>query len=181
VQHVITPVTGTVVGFSVSTPRAIETLAAQNSVPTCSSSIIYRLMDEIKNRLIALLPVIIEKRVTGEATVLQLFDIQLKAKQSKKVAGCRVVNGIIEKARHARVVRDGVTMHEGVFIMISWCRSANSQALTAGSLDTMRHLKKDVVEVRKGLECGLSFSGFGDLREGDLIQMYQKIEKPGVL
>jgi translation initiation factor IF-2 len=65
--------------------------------------------------------------------------------------------------------------------MISWCRSANSQALTAGSLDTMRHLKKDVVEVRKGLECGLSFSGFGDLREGDLIQMYQKIEKPGVL
>lgn len=45
----------------------------------------------------------------------------------------------------------------------------------------MRHLKKDVVEVRKGSECGLSFTAFADLREGDLIQMYEKIEKPGAL
>ena len=50
-----------------------------------------------------------------------------------------------------------------------------------GHLDTMRHLKKDVMEVRKGSECGLSFVEFSDLRQGDLIQMYKCIEKPGVL
>ncbi|KAG6845233.1 hypothetical protein H0H87_012225 [Tephrocybe sp. NHM501043] len=154
---------GTIVGFSVKTPRAIETLAAQNGVPIISSNIIYRLMEIVKEKIIALLPVIIETRVTGEATVLQLFDIQLKAKQTKRVAGCRVTNGIIEKVRFARLVRNGTVLHEG-------------------SLDTMRILKKDVTEVRKGTECGLCFGPtFSDLQEGDVIQMYDKIEKPGIL
>jgi len=48
-------------------------------------------------------------------------------------------------------------------------------------LDTLRQLKKDVMEVRKGIECGLCLCDFTDIREGDLIQMYEKIEKPGVL
>lgn len=154
---------GTIVGFSVSASRSIETLATQNEVPLCLSNIIYRLMDDIKGRVIALLPVIIETRVTGEATVLQLFDIHLKAKQTKKVAGCRVVNGIIDKSKFARVIRNGVKIHD------------------EGTLDTMRHLKKDVVEVRKGSECGVTLVNFADLREGDVIQMYEKLEKPGVL
>jgi len=103
-----------VVGFSVSLPKAIETLAAQNNVPISLSDVIYRLMDDIKNRVIALLPVIVETRVTGEAVVLRLFDIQLKAKQTKKVAGCRVTNGLIEKSKFARLMRDGVTVHDGM-------------------------------------------------------------------
>jgi len=45
----------------------------------------------------------------------------------------------------------------------------------------MRQLKKDITEARKGLECGLSLKDFTDLREGDLIQMFEKIEKPGVI
>jgi len=45
----------------------------------------------------------------------------------------------------------------------------------------MRNLKKDVVEVRKGSECGLTLTNFADLREGDVIQMYEKLERPGVL
>ncbi|KAJ8517311.1 hypothetical protein ONZ45_g5482 [Pleurotus djamor] len=155
-------VDGIIVGFNVTTPRPIEALAAQNAVPILSSGIIYRLMDQVKDRVISLLPPIIESKVTGEATVLQLFDIHLKAKVIKKVAGCRVVNGIVERSKNARVIRDGVTVHDG-------------------SLDTMRYLKKDVTEVRKGSECGISFGGFSDLREGDLIQMYEVIEKPATL
>lgn len=108
-----TSVIGTVVGFSVKIPKAMEILAAQNGVPIISSDIIYRLMEIVKERIIALLPVIIETRVTGEAVILQTFDIQLKAKQTKRVAGCRVMNGIIEKSKFARLVRDGVTLHEG--------------------------------------------------------------------
>jgi translation initiation factor IF-2 len=56
-----------------------------------------------------------------------------------------------------------------------------SWTIISGALDTMRILKKDVIEIRKGSECGLSLVDFADLREGDLIQMCQTIEKPGVL
>ncbi|KAG5638157.1 hypothetical protein H0H81_001542 [Sphagnurus paluster] len=153
----------TIVGFSVSTARTIETLAARNEVPIISSNIIYRLMETVKDRVISLLPVVVETRVTGEAVILQLFDIQLKAKQTKKVAGCRVTNGLVEKGKFARLLRHGTTIHDG-------------------TLDTMRILKKDVTEIRKGTECGLCFgTAFGDLQEGDIIQMYEKIEKPGTL
>ena len=50
-----------------------------------------------------------------------------------------------------------------------------------GTLSTMRHIKKDITEARKGTECGLGFGEFCDLEPGDLIQMYEKIEKPGVI
>jgi translation initiation factor IF-2 len=107
--------TGMVVAFSVNTPRSVEGIAAQNNVPIYSSPIIYRIMDEMKARVISLLPVIIERKVTGEATVLQLFDVHLKRNLTKKVAGCRITNGLMEKVKRARVVRNGITLHEGEF------------------------------------------------------------------
>ncbi|KAF8889763.1 initiation factor 2 [Gymnopilus junonius] len=152
----------TILGFSVSVPRSIQGIAAQNGVSIFTSNIIYRLIEDVRSRIIALLPVTVETKVIGEANILQLFDIQLKSKQFMKVAGCRVINGIIEKQKHARLVRAGHVVYEG-------------------SLDTMRQLKRDITEARKGMECGLSFKDFSDLQEGDLIQMYEKIEKPGVL
>ncbi|KAH7929795.1 P-loop containing nucleoside triphosphate hydrolase protein [Leucogyrophana mollusca] len=153
---------GMIVAFSVNTPRSVETSAAQNHVPLYSSKIIYRIMDEVRDRVTALLPCTIEKKVTGEATIIQLFDIHLKGKQTKKIAGCRVSNGIVESSKSARVVRHGEVVHEG-------------------SLDALKLHKKDVTEVKKGSECGISLHDFDDLREGDLIQMYQTIEIPGVL
>ncbi|KAJ7470270.1 hypothetical protein FB451DRAFT_1037721 [Mycena latifolia] len=153
---------GTIVGFSVSSTRTVDTLAGQHSVPLITSDIIYRLMEEVKARIIKMLPVILESRVIGEAKVLQLFDIKLKGKLTKKVAGSRVINGLIEKNKLARVVRDGNVVYEGTF-------------------DTMRHFKKDVTEIRKGNECGLNLAGFDDLQTDDVIQTYETIEKPGVL
>ncbi|KAK2467024.1 hypothetical protein APHAL10511_001282 [Amanita phalloides] len=134
---------GTIIAFSVVVPRVIQTLAARSGVSICTSNVIYRLMDDVKQKLVDLLPVSVETAVVGEATVLQLFEIQVKSKETKKVAGCRVTNGVAEKAQPARVVRNGSVMHEG-------------------HLDTMRHLKEDVME-------------------GDVIQIYRRIEKPGVL
>jgi translation initiation factor IF-2 len=104
---------GLVVAFSVAVPRSIQTLATSNDVPILTSSIIYRLMDDIKEKVIDLLPPIIEKRVTGEATIAQLFEIQLKRREVLKIAGCRVTNGLLEKSKSVRVVRDGTTIHEG--------------------------------------------------------------------
>ena len=71
-------------------------------------------MDDVRGRVTALLPVIVETKVTGEATILQLFDIDLKQKQTMKIAGCRVTNGIIEKQKFARVLRNGNIIFEGI-------------------------------------------------------------------
>lgn len=104
---------GIVVAFSVKTSRMVEQIASQHGVPIVSSNIIYRLLDNVKARVIKLLPPTTEIRVTGEANVLQLFDIQGKGKSTMKVAGCRVSNGIVEKNKRSRVVRDGQTIHDG--------------------------------------------------------------------
>jgi translation initiation factor IF-2 len=53
--------------------------------------------------------------------------------------------------------------------------------ILSGPLETLRQLKKDVTEVRKGIECGISIRGFTDYRDGDQIQSFQEIEKPGLL
>ncbi|KAF9262168.1 initiation factor 2 [Marasmius fiardii PR-910] len=153
---------GMIVAFNVNVPRSMEVLAAQINVPISSSGIIYRLIEEVKDHVVKLLPVVIEKTVTGEATVLQVFEIQLKSKQTTKVAGCRVFNGVVERTKQARVLRNGEIIHEG-------------------SVETLRQVKKDVTEVRKGSECGLNLAGFSDLQEGDVIQMFAIIERPGIL
>ena len=101
--------------FTVSTPRSVEVLAKQHSVPLVSSKIIYSLIDDIRSRVIQLLPPIIETKVTGEANISQLFEIQLKSKKTMKVAGCRVTNGVVDKSKHVRVVRNRETIFEGMF------------------------------------------------------------------
>ncbi|KAJ6488584.1 hypothetical protein C8R47DRAFT_1274980, partial [Mycena vitilis] len=153
---------GMLVGFSVSATRAVETLAAQNCVSIVTNDIIYRLMEDVKTCVIGLLPKTIEFKVIGEAKVLQLFQITVKGKKLKTVAGSRVINGLVEKNKLARVMRDGEIIFEGSF-------------------ETMRHFKKDVTELRKGTECGLNLAGFDELQVDDVIQTYETIEKAGVL
>jgi translation initiation factor IF-2 len=170
-----------VVAFSVSVPRSVQSIAVQNQVPIITSAIIYKLMDDVRERVRGLLPVIVETRVTGEAGVLQLFDITLKGKAIKKVAGCRVTNGLVEKSKNARVVRGGQIIHEGKQCLLPGRVGCDDELMVLGSLDTLKQLKKDATEVRKGTECGLSFDGFEDIREGDVIQMFERIEKPGIL
>jgi translation initiation factor IF-2 len=84
-------------------------------------------MDNVKDRVIDMLPKVVETKVTGEASILQLFDIHLKAKQTKKVAGCRVTNGMIEKGKFARLVRDGKTIHDGRLFKVYVSRTNGDQ------------------------------------------------------
>ncbi|KAH9901628.1 hypothetical protein C8Q73DRAFT_252680 [Cubamyces lactineus] len=153
---------GMIVAFNVKAPRSVENEAQSQHVPILTSSVIYKLMDEVKARVIELLPPVIEKRVTGEATVLQLFDIHVKGKKTKQVGGCRVSNGVVAKDKIARVVRNGQIVHEG-------------------RLETLRQHKNDVMEIGKGSECGLNLADFNDLRVGDTIEMYEEVTLPGTL
>lgn len=158
-------VSATVIGFSVACPRSIQNHAKSANVPLHLESVIYRLIETVRSKVAALLPPTIESRVTGEAVVQQLFPIKVK-KETLMVAGCRVSNGVINKNEKVRVLRP------------SSAPGAEREVVFEGTIETLRHLKKEVGEVRKGTECGISFEGFTDVKEGDEVVTFTTFEVP---
>ncbi|ODO09433.1 translation initiation factor IF-2 [Cryptococcus amylolentus CBS 6273] len=149
----------TIIGFNVSAPRAIQTLAKNTNVPLQLESVIYRLIEKVRHDVAALLPPTIEYSVKGEASVLQLFQINVKRKEFMTIAGCRVNNGVLDKSQGVRVLR-----------------GPDRKVVFEGSMGTLKHLKKDVQDVRKGMECGIALEGFTDIKEGDEIVTFVKVE-----
>lgn len=148
---------GRVIGFNVKADKRIMAEAGKIGVPVKSYSIIYKLLEEVKETLADMLPPIISTQVVGEAALLQVFEINTKGRETRPVAGCRVTNGSILKNGRVRIVRDKETVWEG-------------------ELSELRQVKKDIVEAKKGLECGISFEGFTDFRAGDIIQSIQTVK-----
>lgn len=151
----------TVIGFNVQCPRPMKTLAASGGVPVHCDSVIYRLIETVRQRVSALLPPKIEYRTTGEATVQQIFEITLDKKKTKKIAGSKVTNGVISK-------------NEGVRVL----RGPNRDIIFEGEIDTLKQLKKDATQIRKGTECGIGLDGFSDMEVGDEIVTFTKHEVP---
>jgi translation initiation factor IF-2 len=171
---------GTIIAFSVPVPRSATVVAGVHSIPIFSSKIIYQVIEDVRQRVANLLPTVYEKRVSGEASVLQTFDIKLGGGRTKMIAGCRITKGVVEKNKKAQVVRDGEVMHEGKDTTVM-DETLSLKLLLSGRLDTFRHLKTDITEASKGTECGISLESFGDLRKDDVIQVYSDIELPKVL
>lgn len=164
----------TVIGFSVPCSRGVQSLAASLNVPLHNDSVIYRLIDVVRGKVAALLPPIRETKVTGEATCQQVFEIKGKGKEVSRIAGCKVGNGVIGRNDGGvRVLRgkDREQVFEGEFGCVGI-------QLTTGAIDTLKHLKKDVTEVRKGTDCGISFVGWNDIKEGDEIVTFTTFEVP---
>ena len=133
------------------------------NVPLHLESVIYRLIETVRSKVAALLPPKIESRVVGEATVQQLFPVKVK-KGTVMVAGCKVSNGIINKSEKVRIMRSG--------------DGKDREVVYEGTIETLRHLKKEVGEVRKGTECGISFDEFADVKEGDEVVSFTTFEVP---
>ncbi|CDH51527.1 translation initiation factor if-2 [Lichtheimia corymbifera JMRC:FSU:9682] len=148
---------GHVIGFNVKADKKIQSEASKRGVGVRSYSVIYKLLEEVKDQLSDMLPPIVSTQVVGEASILQIFDISIKGRETRAVAGCRVTNGAIQRNGRVRVVRDKETVWEG-------------------ELDALRQVKKDIMEAKKGLECGMSFEGFTGFKVGDVIQSIQTIE-----
>ncbi|CAO3661913.1 unnamed protein product [Rhizopus microsporus] len=148
---------GRVIGFNVKADKRIQAEAARIGVPVRSYSIIYKLLEDVKEQLSDMLPPIITQQVVGEAAVLQIFDISIKGRETRPVAGCRVTNGTIHRNGRVRIVR-------------------NKETIWEGQLDALRQVKKDIMEAKKGLECGISFDGFNEFKPGDIIQSIETIE-----
>lgn len=147
---------------------SLRTNAHNNNIEILYHSIIYKLIDDVTARLESMLAPMIELTVTGEAEIVQLFDIALKGRKTKPIGGCKVFNGIISMSEKCRITRSGKIVFTGIPPL--------ELLLTAGRLDTLKRFKEDVDEVRKGSECGLSFADFEDLRVGDLVQSFKEHE-----
>ncbi|KAI9279878.1 translation initiation factor IF-2 [Sporodiniella umbellata] len=104
---------GQVIGFNVKADKRIQAEAARIGVPVKSYSVIYKLLEEVKTRLEDMLPPILNTHVVGEAAVLQVFEINVKGRETRPVAGCRVTNGAIPRNGRVRILRNKETVWEG--------------------------------------------------------------------
>ncbi|KAF9357457.1 hypothetical protein BGX26_003693 [Mortierella sp. AD094] len=145
-----------ILGFNVKADKKLLQTARQMGVNVKSYNIIYKLLDDVKIEMATLLPKDIEIQVVGEAKIAQVFPIKMKG-QTQNVAGCRITNGGVTRKEDVRVVRDG-------------------EVIWNGRLSTLKRVKEDIQEAKKGTECGMEFDGFQDFKEGDVIQSIKKME-----
>ena len=138
-----------VVGFNVRPNAEAKSLADREGVDIRTYKVIYQLTEDIEKALVGMLTPDIVEEITGGAEVRQLF----KASKIGTIAGCMVTSGTITRGSRARVIRAGVVI---------W----------AGEIDTIRHLKDEVREIKEGFECGIVLKGFSEFEESDAIEAY---------
>ncbi|KAF7546121.1 hypothetical protein G7Z17_g8651 [Cylindrodendrum hubeiense] len=147
-----------IVNFNNAIAPHIRQRADENKVRIIDHSVIYHVADEVKDALSDLLPQTITHRVLGEADILQVFAINLKKRVSQNIAGCKIRNGAIKRTSTVKVLRRGKVIFDG-------------------KINTLKHVKKDVMEMGKGSECGIGFEGFQDVQIDDQIQTYEEIKE----
>jgi len=138
-----------VVGFNVKVESQAVTAAKREGVQVKLYSIIYELIDQIKEAMAGLLEPEHRETVIGHAEVKQIFKLSRGI-----VAGCLVTDGRIARTARARVLR-------------------KRQPVYDGGLSTLRRFQDDVKEVRSGLECGIKLGDFSEYQVGDIIECYQ--------
>ncbi|HYD45107.1 MAG TPA: translation initiation factor IF-2, partial [Phenylobacterium sp.] len=139
-----------ILGFNVRASKQARELADREGVEIRYYAVIYDLLDDIKGVLSGMLAPLQRETFLGNANVLQVFDIT----KVGKVAGCRVTEGVVRRGARVRIVREGIVV------------------LELGTLQTLKRFKDEVAEVTAGMECGMQFAGFQDIREGDVIECF---------
>jgi translation initiation factor IF-2 len=138
-----------VLGFNVRADASARKLAEAEGVEIRYYSVIYHLLDEIKQALSGMLSPEIREEIVGIAQVKDVF----RSPKFGQIAGCLVTEGTIYKNKPIRVLRDNVVIFQG-------------------SLESLRRFKDDVNEVRSGTECGIGVKDYNDVRAGDQIEVY---------
>ncbi len=139
-----------VIGFNVRANAQARELAHRDGVDIRYYSIIYEVADDIEKLVKGKLAPVIREKFLGYAEIRQVFNIT----KTGKVAGCYVTEGLVKRGAGVRLLRDNVVIHQG-------------------ELSQLKRFKDDVREVARGYECGLSFAGFQDLAEGDVVECYE--------
>jgi len=166
---------GNIITFNTSIDQAMLRMAEQRGVRIMDHNVIYKLMDEVKEILSEQLAPNVTQRVTGEAEISQVFDITIKKRETTAIAGCKVRNGIIQKAKKVRVLRGQEIIYDGEFLFSLFSRIIFVNYVLLGAMSSLKNVKKDVPEMRKDTECGIGFEGWTEFAPGDHVQCYEDI------
>ena len=142
-----------IIGFNVRANATARASATQKGVELRYYSIIYDLVDDIKAAASGLLKAEVREHFIGYAKILEVF----KVSGVGKVAGCLVTEGVARRSAGVRLLRDNVVIHEG-------------------TLKTLKRFKDEVKEVISGQECGMAFENYEDVRQGDVIEIFEREE-----
>ncbi|MDQ2094253.1 translation initiation factor IF-2 [Rhodalgimonas zhirmunskyi] len=142
-----------VIGFNVRANAPARNAANQKGVEIRYYSVIYDLVDDVKAAASGLLSAEIRENFIGYASIKEVF----KVSGVGKVAGCLVTEGVARRSAGVRLLRDDVVIHEG-------------------TLKTLKRFKDEVPEVQSGQECGMAFENYEDIREGDVIEIFEREE-----
>jgi translation initiation factor IF-2 len=140
----------TVVGFNVRPNAEARQLADREGVEIRTYRVIYQLTEDIEQALIGMLKPVRTEETIGEVEVRQLFRVS----RLGTIAGSYVTSGTVRRNASVRIVRDGTVIYET-------------------KISQLKRFKDDVREVDEGFECGILLEGFNDLKEGDVLEIYE--------
>jgi len=142
-----------IIGFNVRANQQAREMAKRDSIELRYYSIIYNVIDDVKQALTGMLAPTLREKFLGNAQILQVFNIT----KVGKVAGCKVTEGVVKRGARVRLLRDNVVIHEG-------------------TLKTLKRMKDEVREVREGFECGMAFENYDNVEASDVIECFEMEE-----
>ncbi|MBY0541692.1 MAG: translation initiation factor IF-2 [Arcobacteraceae bacterium] len=143
-----------ILGFNVRPTGSVKSKAKADGITINTYSIIYDLIDDIKDTLSGMMSAVIREENTGQAEVRDTFVVP----KVGTVAGCLVTDGKVIRGGHARIIRDGIVTY-------------------TGKISSLKRFKDDAKEVANGYECGIMFEKFNDIKPGDFIETFIQIEE----
>ena len=144
---------GLIVGFNVRAIPQARDAARRDGIDIKYYSIIYELIDDIKNLLGGLLSPEITEKITGNVEIREVFNIS----KVGNIAGCIVKDGFILRKSQIRILRDNVVIH-------------------TGGISSLKRFKDEVKEVKNGYECGIMIENYSDIKVGDIIETFEEIQ-----
>ena len=142
-----------IIGFNVRADGAARAAIKESGVDIRYYSIIYEAIDDVKAAVSGLLAPEIRENIVGLAEVKEVFT----SPKLGNIAGCIVTEGLVKRSNPIRVLRDNVVIYEG-------------------ELESLRRFKDDVNEVKSGTECGIGVKNYNDVKVGDQIECYERVE-----
>lgn len=141
------------IGFNVRADATARRLIEAEGVDLHYYSVIYDVIDEVKHSMTGLLAPEFKEQIIGLAEVRDVF----RAPKIGAIAGCMVLEGLVKRNNPIRVLRDNVVIYQG-------------------ELESLRRFKDDVNEVRNGFECGIGVKDYNDVKVGDQIEVYERVQ-----
>jgi translation initiation factor IF-2 len=142
-----------IIGFNVRADSAARSMIKETGIDVRYYSVIYEAIDDLRTALSGMLAPEIKEQIVGLAEVRDVF----RSSKFGTVAGCIVADGYVRRNNPIRVLRDNVVVFEG-------------------ALESLRRFKDDVNEVRAGTECGIAVQNYNDVRVGDQIECFSRVE-----